>query len=300
MVKIRPFWKICTTIFNTTYKVEQLSRKSDENADSLERIIAVMSVTNKVNSALEHARISIGHLKAIMAAEKMNLQSRYVLGISQLSNIIDNIYLKRKVNTPIFSGKDCRHYYKQPIAHSWVNADELIITTLLQIPIAPIHQKYELIVLNQINKIHSDLPLAVANYESNVYRFLSMSDYASCYAAESSKICQKREIRISPKLGCTLTRKNCKVWPTEVIHDLTNSQILIYLEKDKNATLACDGEKDAAVGLPRKAMLTLNVHCSLIADSFIISTLSYRHLKEVYDYLKYENIQFNLEHKALC
>ena len=115
---------------------------------------------------------------------KIHSLSRYVLGISQLSNIIDNIYLKTKVNTPIFSGKDCRHYYTQPIAHSWVNADELIITTLLQIPIAPMHQKYELIVLNQINKIHSDLPLAVANYESNVYRFLSMSDYASCYAAE--------------------------------------------------------------------------------------------------------------------
>ena len=54
-------------IFNTKTKVEELSRKSDKNADSLERIIAVMSVTNKVNSALEHARISIGHLKAIMA-----------------------------------------------------------------------------------------------------------------------------------------------------------------------------------------------------------------------------------------
>ena len=77
-------------IFNTTNKVEELSRKSDKNADSLERIIAVMSVTNKVNSALEHARISIGHLKAIMAADKKYL-SRYVLGISQLSNIIDNI-----------------------------------------------------------------------------------------------------------------------------------------------------------------------------------------------------------------
>ena len=62
-------------IFNTTNKVEELSRKSEENADSLERIIAVMSVTNKVNSALEHARISIGHLKAIMAVDKMNLLS---------------------------------------------------------------------------------------------------------------------------------------------------------------------------------------------------------------------------------
>ena len=175
----------------------------------------------------------------------------------------------------------------------------MIITTLLQIPIAPMHQKYELLVLNQINKIHSDLPLAVANYELNVYHFLSMSDYASCYAAESSKIWQKREIRISPKLGCTLTRKNCKVWATEVIHDLTNSQILIYLENYKNATLACDGEKDTAVSLPKKAMLTLNVHCSLTAESFGISKLSYRHLKEVSNDLRYENIQFNLEHKAL-
>ena len=208
----------------------------------------------------------------------MNLLSRYVLGISQLSSIINNIHLKRKVNTPIFSGKDCRHYYTQPIAHSWVNADKLLITTLLQIPIVPMHQKYELIVLNQINKIHSDLPLAVANYELNVYRFLSMSDYASCYPAESLKIWQKREIRISPKLGC---KKNCKTWATEVIHDLTNSQISIYLENDMDATLACDEEKYTAVSLPRRAMLTLNVHCSLTADSFMMSKLSYRHLKEV-------------------
>ena len=66
-------------IFKTTNKVEELSRKSAENADSLERIIAVMSVANKVNSALEQARISICHMKAIMAADKMNLLSRYVL-----------------------------------------------------------------------------------------------------------------------------------------------------------------------------------------------------------------------------
>ena len=46
-------------------------------------------------------------------------------------------------------------------------------------------------------------------------------------------------------------------------------------------------------------MLTLNIHCSLIADSLIISKLSYCHLKEVSNDLKYENIQFNLEHKTL-
>ena len=46
-------------------------------------------------------------------------------------------------------------------------------------------------------------------------------------------------------------------------------------------------------------MLKLNVHCSLTADSFIISKLSYHHLKEVSNDIKYENIQFDLEHKAL-
>ena len=124
-----------------------------------------------------------------------------------------------------------------------MSSDAKLITTLLQIPVAPMHQIYQLKTLTQKNVIHSDLPLAVINKETNSYRFLTLSDYANCLSDDNALICQKREIKIMPKLDCSIERENCDVWTTDAVHDVSNSQLMIVLEREMNATLTCDGVK---------------------------------------------------------
>ena len=189
-------------LHNLTEKMGKLSISSHENADAIEKMMVMLSISTKINAALESARITIAHMKAIMAADKHSHLSKFVITTSQLSEIIDSIYLKRKKDIPIFAGPECHNYYSQPIAHSWVSHGDHIITTLLQIPIAPMHQKSELAVLDESNKLHADLPFAVLTKETNTFRFLSMSDYAKCMNADNAVICQKRSLRIYPRLGC--------------------------------------------------------------------------------------------------
>ena len=283
----------------TMHKFDKLYSQSHLNEDNSHKIMTVLSVSNKINAALEAARISISHMKAIMASDKLSQLSKFVITNDQLSGIIDQIYLKRGKDIPIFAGVDSHNYFTQPIAHSWVSNDAKIITTLLQIPIAPMHQIFQLKTLTQKNKIHSDLPLAVINKETNSYRFLTLSDYAKCLPADNALICQKREISIMPKLGCSLKRENCDVWTTDAVHDISNSQIMIVLESEMNATLSCDESKSQTVVLPRRAMLTLNIHCELDTVNFHISKLSYRQLREVeYDHESVK-VNFDLEHEAV-
>lgn len=286
-------------IGNLSEDVTRIYSQTKSNRDNIERLSATISMTNKINSALEEARISIAHMKEIMNDNKLGHLSKFTISPSQLSNIIDQIYLKRRKNTPIFAGRDCHLYYNQPLAHSWVNQQNLQITTLLQIPIAPMHQIYNLEVLNDFNQIHSDLPLAVVNRDMNIFRYLSLSDYNNCLKADGSIICQKREITIMPKVGCSLKRNNCDEWTDIVVHDITNSQILIILQNETRATLKCDEKKPEFATLPKRAVLNLDVHCQLETDSFLVSKLSYRHLRD----LEYEEessvINLELEHSAL-
>lgn len=277
-----------------------IATKTLENGDNIEKMMSVLSMTNKINAALESARIAIMHMKAIMAADKHSHLSKFVISNAELSKIIDKIYLKRKVDIPIFAGVECHNYFTQPIAHSWASMNTRVITTLLQIPIAPMHQIYELKMLNQQNQLHTDLPLAVVNQNMNTFRYLSMSDYAKCLKADNALICQKRTISIAPKLGCNIKRQNCDVWAMEVIHDISNSQILIDLTQESIASLQCDGQSKRNIKLPSKAVVNLDIHCALEAENFSIGKISYRQLRE----LEYEQdsveLSFNLEHEALA
>lgn len=286
-------------LLNITSEVQAIYKHVDENADAMERMMTVISMTNKINAALESARIAIHHIKSIMESDKHGLLSKFVITNKQLSNIIDRIYLKRKKDLPIFAGPECHNYFTQPIAHSWVSAKNQLITTLLQIPIAPMHHKYELTVLDERNMLHADLPLAVVNKEMNFYRLLSLSDYSDCVSADNSRICQKREIRIMPRVGCSIKRSNCDDWAADAVYDISNSQILIILEKEMNATISCDETDSQQIVLPRKAVLTLNTHCHLETESFEIGKLSYRELKEISYNTETDKVDFDLEHKIL-
>ena len=163
-------------IGNMSEKITKINSKLNANAKQIERILAVISMTNKINTALERTRFTIAHMKEIMNDDKHGHLSVFTIPFPQLSNLVDRIYLKRRKNSPIFAGKDCRFYYNQPLSHSWVNKEARQIMTLLQIPIAPMHQSFKLVVLNKANQLHPDLPLAIVNADMNYYRLMTLSD----------------------------------------------------------------------------------------------------------------------------
>ena len=175
----------------------KLSISTHENADAIEKMMVMLSISTKINAALESARITIAHRKAIMASEKHSHLSKFVITTSQLSEIIDSIYLKRKKYIPIFAEPECHNYYSQPTAHSWVSQGNHIITTLLQIPIAPMHQKSEW-------QDDSAAERALRNYEwKNV----------GCSVLSELKLCRVirwgGKIRGSVKIGKQLDQKHC-------------------------------------------------------------------------------------------
>ena len=157
-------------LYNLTQQFGTLAINSQQNTDAVEKIFFMLSISTKINAALESARITIAHMKSIVASDKHSHLSKFFISTSQLSEIIDNVYLKHKKISRFLPG--------------W-NAT-----------ITPMHQKSELVVLDEPKKIHADLPFVIPMKETNTFRFLSMSDYAKCMSADNAVICQKRSVHI--------------------------------------------------------------------------------------------------------
>ena len=267
-------------IGNMSEKITRINRKLSANAKQIELISAVISMTIKINMALERTRFTIAHMKEIKNDDKHGHLSVFIIPFPRLSSLVDRIYFKRRENSPIFAGKDCRFYYNQPLPHSY-NKEVRQITTPLQIPIAPMQQSFKLVVLNKANQLHPDLPLAIIKVDMNYYRLMTLSDYDQCLTAKNSIICNKKEIMILAKVGCSLKQNNCADWAADTVNDIKNSKILNSLLNETNTTLSCDNADTQIIVLPRKAMITLGIHCQLQTLTFLISKLSYRHHREL-------------------
>ena len=63
-----------------------------------------------------------------------------------------------------------------------------------------------------------------------------------------------------------------------MVHDLTNTEIMLLLSKKTEATILCDGSKSVSTDLPMRAILNFDLICKLRADSFHIDRISFRHL----------------------
>ena len=230
-----------------------------------------MAVGRKIESTIETA-------ERILAKSDQGLLDRASISESSLSRKIDQIYLKRNANTPVLSGEGIQFYYKLDLAHSWVEPETFSIKTLLQIPIAPMTEVNTLVVLDPLNRIHADLPLAVVNKAGNFYRYLTTSDYHKCVTVGTNKICQKRRIEISPHHGCGIRLNNCDIWATTVAHDISNTEIMVLLPNSSNATVKCDDGSVSQLRLPIRSIITLNLHCELKCDTFMIRKVSFRHM----------------------
>ena len=135
--------------------------------------------------------------------------------------------------------------------------------TLLQVPISLVGQTNVMTVLDPLNNIFPELPMAVINPASNHFRYLSLTDIDNCHHLTSHLLCMKREINIVPAHGCSLQLANCKVWATNVIHDLTNTDIMLIMSKEMNATPSCDNKTDSTVLLPIRSIMKLYISCQL-------------------------------------
>ena len=98
--------------------------------------------------------------------------------------------------------------------------------------------------------------MAVVSKSTNTYRFLSDSDFHTCMETRDTLICQKRNIIIDTRKGCVLKESNCKDLADLVVHDVTNSQILVSAREAINDTLAC-GKKLDPIEIPNEAILTV-------------------------------------------
>jgi hypothetical protein len=56
---------------------------------------------------------------------------------------------------------------------------------------------------------------------------------------------------------------------------------MFILPNSTKATLDCTNRKPEIVDIPARGIVTLNIHCSLEADNFMISRLTFRHMMEV-------------------
>ena len=259
-------------------KVNELVNISSNFASHLHKAFSLISVNSKVMNAFYTISFTISMAKDIIGKGDEGRLSRNAIPVHELRTIIDKIHLKRQTDGPVFDRENCHMYYEMKLAHSWADQANFKLYTLLQIPIASLKDVQTLHILDNKNKIGSDLTMAVINRQSNCYRLLSASDYLECTTLNSAKLCQKRLIQINPRLGCSLRLMNCEAWTTDVVHDLSNSEVLILLRQNMNASLECDNAQKKSIGLPRQAIIRLSIHCKLTTDSFIIHKLSFKHL----------------------
>ena len=83
-------------LHNLSKKIGKLSVSTQENADAIKKMMVMLLISTKINAALE----PIAHMKAIMASDKLSHLSKFGITASQLSEIIESIYLKRKKRYP--------------------------------------------------------------------------------------------------------------------------------------------------------------------------------------------------------
>ena len=251
------------------------------NSDQIDKTILSLSIFAKLLVSNYALNAVLSRAEQIMAKGDIERLSRYSISEHEIQDLIDKIYMRRRTSAPIFDKEDSHYYYSLRLAHTWVDPEKLTLNTILQIPIARLAEHQKLTLLTAPNTLQNDLHMAVVNEGRNEYRLLSSTDYANCIPTAKGMICQKREISISPKTGCVIKQHNCIKWADKIVHDLTNTEILISLPETLNATLSCKDLERRQITLPTTSLVQLDLNCELESKMFKVSKLSFRHLEEV-------------------
>ena len=86
-------------------------------------------------------------------------------------------------------------------------------------------------------------------------------------------MCQKHHIEIDFDPDCNPTE--CKDWANVVVHDLTNTELIIVQANQTTATLECVGEQPTSVVIPNSAIIKLSTDYSLYSKRFTIDRISF-------------------------
>jgi hypothetical protein len=269
-----------------------------ENKNEIAKVEALLSLKTKADLIATKANTQIRDLELILQSSDAERLSRSSISISDISKYLKKIYRDRESGeSPLFTEKNIDFYYQEKLSHSWIDENNFALITLLQIPIAQMGKTFHVNTLPPSETVHSGLPLCLVDSKSQTFRFLGQSDYIACRDIDRSVICQKRKIEIFDQSCPSITE--CKPWKHTLVHDLTNSKIMFILPNATTATLDCTNKRPRSVEIPTRTIASLDIHCSLRADSFNIGKLTFRHMMDVTATATPNGIEFNSEKDLL-
>jgi len=257
------------------------------------QLAGILALQEKAYLALSHSNRIYFKINNILMLGDDDRLSRFGITKEELGRILDSISLRRKEGVPIYGRDEIEQYYKQRLSHSWTIPYLHEVITLIQIPIASLHSRLELTVLDHDNIMSSDLTMAVVDKQANKFRYLSLSDFHRCTELRGRLICQKRSISILPPMGCSLQIKNCKLWATTVVHDITNTNFIFLSNNSTNITSTCGKNKPRTYRLPKNSMMKVPLSCTVTSNQFTIDRSSYAEIINIDG--KSDNVKIELE-----
>ena len=108
-----------TLAVEMTSSINNLANNTAKLASNLHKAFSLIAVNCKILNSVTEISYIIQKAKAITAKTDEGLISREALPLENLVSIIDQIHIKRKADSPIFSREECLHYYSLKLAHSW-------------------------------------------------------------------------------------------------------------------------------------------------------------------------------------
>ena len=265
------------------------------------QLASVLALQEKAHQALRQTNSMYFKLHDILMLGDHDHLSRFGISKKELGLVLDRITLRRTEGAPVYGRKEIEQYYRLQLSHSWTIPDLHEIVTLIQIPIAPMHSRLGLKLLDHDNIMTSDLTMAIIDNQANTYRYLSLSDFHRCTELRGKLICQKRPIQILPPLGCSIRLQNCEIWATTVVHDITNSNFLfISKQNETQITSSCGKQDPKTYILPSSAMVTIPLACSVSSDQFTIGASAYTKITDLKIDEDYLNLSIHIDAAVLA
>ena len=258
-----------------------------------ETLLEVLNFKARSDLHLAKADAVISNMENILQEGRLERVSETAIDSSSLSQIIEKIILKHRILRPVFEGRDTNKYFQLNSAHSWAEDNSSTVFSLLQIPMADMSDRNEVMILSPSNMLHSDLGIALVNRKARYFRYLSDSDYLRCIPTESTKVCQKRHIEIDFDVNCD--PNECADWANLVVHDLTNTEIMVIQPTPTSATLECPNSSAArSVMVPASAIIRISTECSLSSKRYRIDKLSFAK----FEWDRQTGIDYNVESES--
>ena len=85
----------------------------------------MLGIVSKTQQAVGEIAEIISTVKEVISLSDQDRLSRKTITEKTLGQIIDEIYLRRTGDNPIFGRQHCVKYFELPLAHSWLNKEAM-------------------------------------------------------------------------------------------------------------------------------------------------------------------------------